>query len=448
MSVLVSTLIKFLSWYVPSPNNSSGISFVKEGQKPKNVRKPKVGLLHSAPKWKILYDFQGSPTVPSFLTVTTLRPDIVLYSCSIKAVIIIELTCPCEENMPYWHDKKRENYHSLCTSIKANGWRVFFFAVEVGARGYAAESLLSCLKKTTTNMRDPISPSERLTVTLRYLVAGDVQVTIAASYRMSPMTVGRIIKETCQVIWEEMLSNDYLAVPSTINAWKTIGLDFEKRWNFPNVLGAIDGKHVVIQAPSRSGSAFFNYKKTFSIILMAVCDSKYRFIVVDIGDTGRQSDGSVYANSFLGNAIQLNILKLPTDGNMPIGSQRNLPYVFIGDDAFALKTNMMKPYPFQNHLLDEKIFNYHLSSARRTIENTFGIAAIRFRIFYRPIKAEVKTVVFITKAVIIIYSTAPQTLQTKKVRTATFQENGGEKTVQVWKIFAELDQIIILLMLE
>ena len=260
------------------------------------------------------------------------------------------------------------------------------------------------LKKTTTNMRDPISPSERLTVTLRYLVTGDAQVTIAASYRMSPTTVGRIVKETCQVIWEEMLSNDYLAVPSTINAWKTIGLDFEKRWNFPNVLGAIDGKHVVIQAPSRSGSAFFNYKKTFSIVLMAVCDSKYRFIMVDIGDTGRQSDGSVYANSFLGNAIQLNTLKLPTDGNMPIGSQRNLPYVFIGDDAFALKTNMMKPYPFQNLPLNEKIFNYRLSRARRTIENTFGIAASRFRIFYRPIKAELKTVVFITKAVVALHN--------------------------------------------
>ena len=144
-SVLVLTLIKFLSSYVPSPNSSSGISFVKEGQKPNNVRKTKVGLLHSAPIWKILYDFQGSPTVPSFLTVTTLHPDIVLYSCSIKAVIIIELTCPCEDNMPYWHDKKRENYHSLCTSIKANGWRVFFFAVEMGARDYAAEYLLSCL---------------------------------------------------------------------------------------------------------------------------------------------------------------------------------------------------------------------------------------------------------------------------------------------------------------
>ena len=89
---------------------------------------------------------------------------------------------------------------------------------------------------------------------------------------------------------------------------------------------------------------------------------------------------------------------------MSIGSQRNLPYIFIGDDAFALKTNMMKPYPFQNLPLDEKIFNYRLSRARRTIENTFGIAASRFRIFYRPIKAEVKTVVFITKAVVALHN--------------------------------------------
>ena len=61
------------------------------------------------------------------------------------------------------------------------------------------ELLLSM--KTKTNMRDPISPSERLTVTLRFLATGDAQVTIAASYRISPTTVGHIIKETCQVIW-------------------------------------------------------------------------------------------------------------------------------------------------------------------------------------------------------------------------------------------------------
>ena len=48
--------------------------------------------------------------------------------------------------MPYWHDTKKENYHSLCSAIRSNGWKVSFFAVEVGVRGYCAESLLSCLR--------------------------------------------------------------------------------------------------------------------------------------------------------------------------------------------------------------------------------------------------------------------------------------------------------------
>ena len=44
---------------------------------------------------------------------------------------------------------------------------------------------------------------------------------------------------------------------------------------------------------------------------MAICNARYQFTVVDIGDSGRQSDGSVYANSNLGYAIENKQLKLP-----------------------------------------------------------------------------------------------------------------------------------------
>ena len=53
-----------------------------------------------------------------------------------------------------------------------------------------------------------------------------------------------------------------------------------------------------MQAPARSGSDYFNYKKTHSLVLLAVCNADYEFSLVDIGDAGRQSDGSVYAIVF------------------------------------------------------------------------------------------------------------------------------------------------------
>ena len=80
LMLLVSVLRQFLSPFVPSQDSSTKMIYVKEGQTPKNIKKKaNTGLLHSAPKWKLLYDCNGSPTIPSFLTVTTLHPDIVIY---------------------------------------------------------------------------------------------------------------------------------------------------------------------------------------------------------------------------------------------------------------------------------------------------------------------------------------------------------------------------------
>ena len=90
---------------------------------------------------------------------------------------------------------------------------------------------------------------------------------------------------------------------------------------------------------------------------MTVCDAKYKFTLVDIGDTGRQSDGSVYSNSILGYAIENGLLNIPQPSKLP-RSERILPYVFIGDDAFGLKNHLLKPFPFHDLFLAEIVFNY------------------------------------------------------------------------------------------
>ena len=166
------------------------------------------------------------------------------------------------------------------------------------------------IKKDNIKRFDTVEPSERLCVTLRYLVTGDAQTTIATTYRISPTTVGRIINETCVALWEVLNEEKYLKAPATETEWRDITSDFEKKWNFHHCIGAIDRKHIVTQAPARSGSSFFNYKKTYSIVLMAVCNADYQFVLVDIGEAGRNSDGGVFKSSVMGYAINNKLLKI------------------------------------------------------------------------------------------------------------------------------------------
>ena len=59
-----------------------------------------------------------------------------------------------------------------------------------------------------------------------------------------------------------------------------------------------------MEAPHNAGSGYFNYEKTHSVVILAICTANYEIILVDIGASGRQSDGSVYASSHLGFCIE------------------------------------------------------------------------------------------------------------------------------------------------
>jgi hypothetical protein len=73
-------------------------------------------------------------------------------------------------------------------------------------------------------------------------------------------------------------------MPKTQEDWLTVAGDFERRWNFPNCIGALDGKHVVILPPGNSGSLYYNYKHFFDVVLLALVDANYKFLYLDIGN--------------------------------------------------------------------------------------------------------------------------------------------------------------------
>uniref|UniRef100_A0A224Z552 Nuclease HARBI1 n=1 Tax=Rhipicephalus zambeziensis TaxID=60191 RepID=A0A224Z552_9ACAR len=244
--------------------------------------------------------------------------------------------------------------------------------------------------------RRPISPAERLAVTLRFMATGGSVQDIAMSYRMHGSTVSQILKETLPAIWESLLPR-VMAQPSQ-QKWIKIAAEYNEKWNFPNTIGSIDGKHFAIKCPANSGSDNFNYKGFYSILMLAVADASYRFITVDIGAQGRFPDGAVFEGSNLERRLQNKGLGLPST------SPTKWPLCLIGDAAFPLRTYLMRPYPGRG--LDErkKVFNYRLSRARRCVENAFGILVSRWRVFLGTVESEQDLVTDMIKAAVYLHN--------------------------------------------
>ncbi|XP_063788473.1 uncharacterized protein LOC134943713 [Pseudophryne corroboree] len=240
--------------------------------------------------------------------------------------------------------------------------------------------VIPLIQKRDTKWRVPIPADERLVATLRFLATGQLLEDLKYGTRISAQALGHIIPETCKAIIK-VLQYKYCNFPTSVAEWQAIVEDFERRWNYPNCGGAIDGKQVRITKPTNSGSDYYNYKGYFSIVLMAVVNANYEFIFLDVEKNGRCSDGGSLKNTRFYDRLTTNSNHLP-----PVEQTKHgLGFVFVADEAFALLEHIMKPYPQRvlNH--DRRIFNYRLSRARRVVENAFGILSNQFRIFHKPI---------------------------------------------------------------
>lgn len=178
---------------------------------------------------------------------------------------------------------------------------------------------------------------------------------------------------------------------------------FERRWNFPHCIGAVDGKHIKITPPQGSGSIFWNYKHFHSLVLMACVNANYEFIWCEIGTNGRVSDGGVIKNTQFYNQLIGEELNIPRPEPVN-GSLFGLPYVLLGDEAFTLRPDFMKPFNVKSLNEERRIFNYRLSRARRVVENAFGILANRFRILHTSINLELHKIDIVVLTCCILHN--------------------------------------------
>lgn len=225
--------------------------------------------------------------------------------------------------------------------------------------------------------------------------------SLSFSFRMAHNTIASLVYETCQAIWDEF-NTDHMPFP-TEEMFLTISEEFFTEWNFPNCIGCIDGKHIRIKCPPNSGSMYFNYKQYYSIVLQAVADANYKFICIDVGSYGKQSDGGIFANSSLFHHLENNSLHVPESKPLP-GTDIILPHVLLGDEAYPLKPYLMKPYSRKDLQGAEETFNYRLSRGRRVVECAFGILTSKWRLLLKEIEARPENADIIVKCVCLLHN--------------------------------------------
>lgn len=114
---------------------------------------------------------------------------------------------------------------------------------------------------------------------------------------------------------------------------------------------------MLLKKPPKSGSVFYNYKGGFSIVLLAVCDWKYRITYAKFGDYGRESDGGIFDRCDLKQAMLADELHLPPDTALP-RSDIVMPHFFVGDAAFPHMHQLMKPLGGNDLSPAQRIYNY------------------------------------------------------------------------------------------
>lgn len=138
------------------------------------------------------------------------------------------------------------------------------------------------------------------------------------------------------------------------------------------------------------------------MILLALVDADCKFLYINVGANGKSSDSTIFKESTFYSDLCNGTLNIPPPKELK-GQQEKTPYYVIGDDAFGLGRNVMKPFNRNLKLtIAQQAFNYRLSRARMTVEMAFGRLASRFRILHRPIELKEETIEVLIKTCCVL----------------------------------------------
>ncbi|XP_071958993.1 uncharacterized protein [Antedon mediterranea] len=172
---------------------------------------------------------------------------------------------------------------------------------------------------------------------------------------------------------------------------------FRMKQGFPQVAGAIDGTHIKITAPTENAQDYFNHKWSYSVLLQGLVDADGKFMNTFFGLPGSVHDARMFNLSTLSNKLADNTLFNPNPSLNIEGTA--VPLLIIGDPAYPLLPNLIRPFIGRGNLNREKrIFNFKHSSTRMTVEKAFGRLKGRCRLLLKENEHEVRNLRSVVQA--------------------------------------------------
>ena len=303
------------------------------------------------------------------------------------------------ERQEFWFTNLIENRYNILFEQK---WREDF-RISRNTFFEIVNLVRPSLEKKETHLRKSISIEKRVAIAIWRLASGTSYKEIGRIFGVAKSTAVSITGEFVREI--ASLSHRFIRFPRNENDTEEAIRNFREFTNckIPNVVGAIDGVHIEIQAPNNDSKAdYFNRKQHYSINTQATIGANLIFLDVMTGIPGSVHDSRALRNSSLYKKAEENeILR----GPMHEFQGSHVRPLVIGDGGYPLLSWLMRPFNFSANLTaKQKKFNKALSGSRVTVERGFGILKARWRCLLKRLHAQLENTSDIIICCIVLHN--------------------------------------------
>lgn len=277
---------------------------------------------------------------------------------------------PRRRRLVWEYDRSSEWWDNIVPTFTDRQW-LENFRMSEDTFIFLCNKLRPALARQDTRFRHCVPLTKQVAIALWKFATGSEYQTIAHLFGVGRTTVWKCVQDFCAAT-ETLLVPEQIRIPDE-STFSEMAASNECRWGLPQCVGAIDGSHIPIIAPTD----YFNRKGWHSIILQAVVDGRGKFWNVFTGLPGSMHDAQVLRLSSL--------WELASRGNLFPQHTRTIGtvsagYYILRDSAYPLKEWLLKPFQDTAHLTQQQhAFNQKFSRARVVVEKAFGRLKGRWR---------------------------------------------------------------------